>query len=149
MHFDMAFGEFGVSGGPRFPIYIGSVAGTFHFNAVNRMLFGVEAEYNTGIYHLINHLSAGTDKAYAKNQAARFMFFVADEFVFGDFGILLQTGVYFKRKDRIPGIVYNKLAVRYYFPPVGKPKTQFFGSIYLKTHLSVAEHIGIGMGANF
>jgi len=148
MHLDLAFGEFGASGGSRFPVYIGSVAGTFHFNRVNRMLFGLEAEYNTGVYHLINHLTASPDKDYARNQATRFMFFVADEFIFGDFGILLQTGVYFKQKDRLPSRIYNKLAIRYYFPPVGKPKTQFFGAIYLKTHLSVAEFIAIGMGAN-
>lgn len=149
MHLDLAYREFGAIGGPRFPIYIGSVAGTFHFNRVNRMLLGLELEYNTGVYHLVNHLSANSDKDYARNQATRLMFFVADEFLFGDIGILLQAGFYFKQKDRLPGRVYNKLSLRYYFPPVGKPKTQFFGAIYLKTHLSVAEFIAIGMGANF
>ena len=148
MHLDLAYGEFGAAGGPRFPIYIGSVAGTFHFNRVNRMLFGLEAEYNTGVYHLINHASANSDKDYARSQARRVMFFVADEFLFGDFGILVQAGFYFKQKERLAGKIYNKLAVRYYFPPLGKPKTQFFAAIYLKTHISVAEYIAIGMGAN-
>lgn len=148
VHFDLGFRENNASGGPRYPIYIGSVAGVFHFNAVNRMLAGVEVEYNAGVYHSLFNSAANADPAYAKNQATRYMVFIADEFVFGDFGILLQAGIYIKKKERTAGTIYNRLSVRYYLPPIGKPATQFYAAVYLKSHLSVAEYIAFGIGAS-
>ncbi len=150
VHFDIAFREFQQSGGPRYPIYMASAAGVFHFNLVNRMLVGFEIEYNVGAYHYWNHLLSGLEKKELQQEATRYMFFVADELLFGDIGVLLQTGFYIKTgKNTNPFIMYNKLSVRYYFPPIGKPATQFYAAVYLKSHKSVAEYIALGIGASF
>jgi hypothetical protein len=149
IHMDIGFRENNATGGPSYPIYIGSAAGVFHFNAVNRMLAGVEIEYNTGVYHNIFNSASNSDPAHAKNQSTRYMVFLADEFMFGNFGVLLQMGIYIKRKERTAGSIYNRLSVRYYLPPIGKPATQFYVATYLKSHLSVAEYVAFGIGANF
>ncbi|MGK0389008.1 MAG: hypothetical protein ACI94Y_001742 [Maribacter sp.] len=148
VHMDIGFRENNASGGVRYPIYIGSAAGVFHFNAVNRMLAGVEIEYNTSVYHSIFNSAANSDPAHAKNQATRYMFFLADEFMFGNFGVLLQAGIYIKKKEKTVGSIYNRLSVRYYLPPIGKPATQFYVAVHLKSHLSVAEYAAFGIGAS-
>ncbi len=148
MHFDMAYKEFATYGGPRYPIYIGSLGTVFHFNAVNRMVFGFEAEYNVGVYHYIDHLFSDKPTSELNKAASRFMFFVADEIMLGKFGIYLQLGIYIHKGEATPGLIYNKLSLRYYLPPVGKPATQFFALVYLKNHTSVAEYIGFGFGAH-
>ncbi len=148
MHFDLAYREFAESGGPRFPVYIGSVGAVFHFNAVNRMVFGFDAEYNQGMYHYVNHIYSHQPPKKLKKDASRLMFFVADEFMFGDFGVFLQTGIYLHKGEGISSSIYNKLSVRYYLPPIGKPATRFFVAVYLKNHLAVAEYISFGMGAH-
>ena len=146
VHMDIGFRENNASGGPRYPIYIGSAAGVFHFNAVNRMLAGVEVEYNMGVYHNLFNSAANSDPAYAKNQATRYMVFVADEFMFGNFGVLVQIGIYIKKKERTAGSIYNRLSVRYYLPPIGKTTSQFYVAGYLKSHLSIAEYAAFGVG---
>ncbi len=148
MHFDLAYREFGESGGARFPVYIGSAGGVFHFNAVNRMHFGLEAEYNVGVFHYIDHLYSDMEEKELRKESSRLMFYLADELMFGNFGVYLQVGFYIHQGDQVPLFLYNKLSVRYYLPPVGKPKTRFFAAVYLKNHLAVAEYIAFGMGAH-
>ncbi len=148
VHFDLAYREYGKSGGPRYPIYVLSSSGMFHFNAVNRMHLGLEMEYNSGVYHFLKHSSLNPDLQYAKQQSYRTMVFAAHEFTMGDVGMYILLGTYLQSKEQIPGRIYNKLSARYYFKPVGKPATRFFVAVYLKSHLSVAEYLAFGVGAS-
>ncbi|MCB0624999.1 MAG: hypothetical protein KDC43_14065, partial [Saprospiraceae bacterium] len=78
----------------------------------------------------------------------RWMVFLADEFLFGSLGVMLQAGYYVSPKSvLISKPIYSKLGIRYYLPAVGKPATQFYAGIYLKAHAFTAEYIGLGMGA--
>ncbi len=149
MHLDLAYREYQESGGPRYPIYIGSVAGSFALNKVNRVLLGLEIEKNVGIYFFQRHLDPSTSEKQLRSDSRKIMVFAADEFLFGNVGVLLQLGTYIHRGEQAPFSVYNKLSVRYYLPPVGKPTTRFYGAIYLKSHISVAEYIAFGFGASF
>lgn len=149
IHFDLAYKSIGGFGGIRYPVYIGSAALTYEPNAVNRFFLGLEMEYNSSVYHYIINGTTNFDEEYAKSQSRRYMIFFADEFLFGNFGLLLQGGFYLVKKERVPSIFYNKLSMRYYFSPVGKPATKFFAAVYLKSHLSSAEYLAFGIGASF
>jgi hypothetical protein len=115
---------------------------------VNRAILGLEGEYNVGAYHFHQHITLGNDPQQLRRDASRLAVFLADELMFGDISILLLTGFYIHRGERTLYFMYNKLSVRYYFPPAGKPTTRFFAGVYLKSHLSTAEYISLGIGAS-
>ena len=148
VHFDMGFKETTVPGGPKAPIYVGSVAGMYRLSKVNHLQFGVDYEYHKSIYLFSLHSFTFFDKQEARQGATRWGVFLADEFLFGNISVYLQAGYYISNASILkPWEIYNKLAIRYYLPPVGKPATRFYGSIYLKSHKIVAEYIAIGIGA--
>lgn len=145
MHYDMAFREYNRDKKLR-PIQILSLAATYHLSKYNRGLAGIEIEKNKGIEETLQ--SWGWETNEARKESIRYMFFLADEIIYGDVSVLLQTGVYFRKKEMTLEQVYFKLSARYYLPPIGTSKTQFFFGMYLKSHFSVAEYIALGFGAN-
>lgn len=145
MHYDMAFREYNRSKKLR-PIQIYSLAATYHFSPYNRAMIGVELEKNKGVEELL--INEGWETQKAKQESRRYMFFLADEILYGNVGILLQAGAYFKQKEQTLEPVYFKLSARYYLPPIKATQTQFFLGVYLKSHFSVAEYIALGAGVN-
>ena len=150
IHFDLALREFISYGGPKYPIYIGSIAAVYHFNKVNHLLLGIEYEFNKAVYNFGLHTFDFDSEATARRGATRWMIFLADEFLMGNFGILLQAGIYISKSSfLIPFPIYNKIGIRYYFPPIEKLKTQFYLSSSLKSHKINAAYIAFGIGARF
>ncbi|MEL6864323.1 MAG: acyloxyacyl hydrolase [Bacteroidota bacterium] len=148
VHMDLAFQEFISIGGPRFPIYIASVGALYSLNKVNRLGFGVEYEYKKAIFEFGLHTYDFGSEREARRRASRYMLYVSDEFLFGPVGITLQIGAYISRNSfLVDAPIYNKLSTRFYLPPWGKPKTQLYFGIYLKSHYVRAEYIALGMGA--
>lgn len=149
LHAGMAFSEIMAIGGPRFPTTITSLGGAYYINDYHRILLGIEHEFNQGVYDFGRSTYYFRNRSQAILGAQRWMIFLADELCFGAFSILLQVGVYWKGKSAFLSFpVYNRLGLRYYLPPIGKPKTQFFLGIYLKSHRFSAEHIALGLGAS-
>ena len=145
----LAYREYISSQGPRYPIYLMSVAGTYTLTKHNTLSAGIDVEYNKAVYEFAVHTFA-FDRATSRKKAYRAMFFVADEFRFGDLGLGLQLGGYVTPNSYLlPFPITTKLSVRYYFKPIGKPATRFYLGTYMKSHLIVAEHIGFGAGAAF
>lgn len=150
LHFGLALREMISYGGPKYPIYIGSAAGVYHFNKVNRLLVGVEYEFNQAVYRFGLHTFDFDSATAAQRGATRWMIFVADEFMIGRIGILLQAGIYVSKSSFLtPFPIYNKIGIRYYFPAIGKPKTNLYVGTYLKSHKIDAAYIAFGMGAMF
>ena len=148
LSFDLAFKESSTPGGPKQPIYIGAVAGTFKLNEFNHLYLGLGYEYHRSVYNFALHTYAFDTRKEARQGATRWMVFLADEFLFGSLGVMLQAGYYVSPKSvLISKPIYSKLGIRYYLPAVGKPATQFYVGIYLKAHAFTAEYIGLGMGA--
>lgn len=148
MHFDLAFRETIVPGGPRYPTYIGSLAATYMINAGNRFHLGIDYEFNKAVYVFGLHTFDFNTEEEARIGASRLMVFIGDEFHYGNWSTFLQLGYYlgdFSFLKLFP--IYNKLSIRYYLPPVGRPKTRFFAGVYLKSHLINAEYISFGFGA--
>ncbi len=145
----LAHREYISSQGPRYPIYTVSVAGTYTLSKHNIVSAGIDVEYNKAIYEFAVHTFA-FDEPTSRKKAYRAMAFIANEFRFGDLGLGLQLGGYITPGSYLlPFPITTKLAVRYYFKPIGKPATRFYLGTYMKSHLIVAEQIGFGGGAVF
>ena len=137
-------------GGPRYPIYIFGVRGKYYLNRVNRLIAGFEYEQNRAIYDFTLHTYIALTRSDARKRASRLMFVVGDEFLFGSLSITLQAGVYLGKFSYLkPGFIYTKFATRYYLPSKGILKHNMFLEVALKTHLTVAEYISLGVGVNF
>lgn len=151
VHLDIAYRESMVSRGPRYPVYIASLSGMYHWTKVNRFMFGAEYEQHTDVKNFALFIGKYKTEREATFHASRVMAFVGNEFLFGPWSFSVQTGVYINNKDWfLSGYrMYNKLGMRYYLPPIGKPQTRFYAGIYMKAHRIVAEYIGMGMGASF
>lgn len=151
VHTELAFTETSIPGGPRYADYIASMAGVYHVNKVNRIMLGLEYEQNKNIYAFALQSTHAMTRDEAFRQASRYSVYVADELMYGRVSILLQVGFYVATKKSlfIPDFWYDKLGLRWYFPPIGRPSTQFYAGIYLKAHRISAEYLAIGGGAIF
>lgn len=146
-HAGLALKEYFATGGPQYPVYIGSLAGLYQVSRINRFYLGIEYEFNKGVY-TFSKLNWQHNSENERNWAAsRIMAFVGEEFLFGDWAILLQAGTYLGNFGLlIPFPVYTKLAIRYYLPPLPKQRARFFGGVYMKSHMITAEYISVGLG---
>lgn len=146
-HTGLAFKEYFAVGGPQYPIYMGSLAGLYQLSRVNRLYLGVEYEFNQGVYtfsKLSWQHNSDNDRFWA---SSRVMAFLGEEFLFGDWALLLQAGTYLGNVGLlIPKPVYTKLAIRYYLPPLQKHRARFFSGVYMKSHMITAEYISFGVG---
>jgi Lipid A 3-O-deacylase (PagL) len=151
MHAGMTYVEPGVLRGPRYPFYFMSIGGLYRTSKVNQVLLGFDYEYDKSTYYWSLHSATVFTEEDANKAASRWSVFVADEIFFGNFSFWAQTGYYLNHKTAISltAIWYNKIGLRYHFPPIGRPKTRFFVGSYLKTHRVAAEYMGLGFGASF
>jgi Lipid A 3-O-deacylase (PagL) len=151
MHAGMTYVEPGVLRGPRYPFYFLSVGGVYRTSKVNQVLLGLDFEYDKSTYYWSLHTATVFTEADANRGASRWSIFVADEIFFGNFSFWAQMGYYLNNKTALSltAVWYNKIGLRYHFPPIGKPKTRFFVGSYLKTHRIAAEYMGLGFGASF
>ena len=148
----LAYVEYIIFDGPRYPVWILSGGGTYAFNKANRLVVGFDREYNRSVYAWGLHSTAFPDEATARWGATRWAGFVADEFLFGDFGVQLQAGFYLGHKSINQYVLqpyYEKLIVRYYFPGLFGTAARPHVGIYLKAHKVVAEFISVNVGAAF
>jgi len=144
-HFALGYRERIVSGGPSYPVYVGSVGALYYLNRVNRLIGGVEYEFNEGAYAFGTHVGEFESEKEARQESSRIMVYVADEFLFGNWSVTVLAGAYTGSFYQVGFPIYNKLITRYYFPPIAD-KVQMHVGLYLKSHIVIAEYIGIGVG---
>ncbi|MFN8304467.1 MAG: acyloxyacyl hydrolase [Saprospiraceae bacterium] len=140
--------EYAVIDGPKYPVWVFSAAGHFHFNQVNRALLGFDYENNVAVYRWAWHVGDFERRRDARQAAQRFALFVADEFLFGSIGVQLQTGYYVGRPINQFTFAnwYSKLTSRYYLPPIGHTRLRPQVGVSLKAHKAVAEYIAFNVG---
>ena len=143
--------EYGVFDGPKYPVWAGSAAGYYHFNRVNRLLLGVDYEYNKAILEFGLQSGEYESESEAQRAATRLAFFVADEFLFGSIGIQLQMGRYVGKgmNQYVLKQNYSKLTIRAYLPQLFGSTLQPHLGITLKAHATTAEYIAFNAGLVF
>lgn len=135
--------------GPKYPIYSASLAVVRQLNAVNRLSVGFLFEQNQAAAEFGLRAGSFSSLTEALQASQRKILFAEEEFLFGAFGIVLESGVYVQRGYFMDKTLYNRLGLRFYAPPIGKPKTRFHTGIYLKAHRVTAEQFSIQCGALF
>jgi hypothetical protein len=133
--------------GPKYPIYIETIAGMYERNPSTRWYVGMDYEQNRAVYEFSLHALNVHTAAEARLEATRFAPFLAHEQWFGNTSIYLQTGTYVGNFYTKPGAWFNKLGLRYYAPSWKGMRA--FGGVYLKAHRFTAEYGSIGMGLDW
>lgn len=147
-HLSLAFVEQALPGGPKYPVYIASLGGIYRLSKAQQIIIGTELEYHLSDYYFLLRSTEANDEKTARNAARRHLIFVADEFFFWPFSLVLQAGTYLDTDYQYNfGKIYTKLSTRYYFKPFGKPKTRIYAGVHLKAHKLAAEYISLGIGA--
>lgn len=143
--------EYGVFDGPQYAVWAGSAAGLYHFNRVNRMLLGVDYEFNRAIYAYGLQAADFENEEEARKGATRLAVFVADEFLFGCIGIQLQLGRYVGKEmnQYVLKRNYSKLTMRVYMPALFGSTLRPQLGISLKAHAATAEYIALNAGCAF
>ncbi len=143
--------EYAVFDGPRYPIWIFTAAGHFHFNRANRVLLGLDYERNQAVYQWAWHVGNFETRSDARLASQRLAVFLGEEFLFGGIGVQLQAGYYVgdtMNQFTLAGW-YSKLTTRYYFPEIGKTNLRPQIGVSLKAHKAVAEYIAFNVGFAF
>lgn len=150
LEYSLGYRESSAIGGPRYPIKVYSIAGVYNINRVNRVFFGADYEFNRAIYVFGTNVFAFNSEREAFWGSSRVTFFLADEFVFGNFGLSLQAGAYLGDFSyQVPRPIYFKLIGRYYVPVLKRPNVRTFAGIVLKSHFSIAEYFAMNVGLEF
>lgn len=141
--------EYNAYDGPRYAVWMGSAAAVYAWRRTNRLLMGIDYEYNQAVYAWGLHSTLFRDEQEARLGATRLAVFLADEFRFGALGIQVHTGVYtgrqrLNRQTLTP--VFNKLMVYRYFTLHSAAGVRAFGGISLKAHRNIAEYIAVSVG---
>ena len=148
LHGGLAFVEQSLPGGPKYPVYIASLGGIYRLSKANQLLLGTEIEYHSADYYFLLRSTEASSEKIASQAASRHLVFVAEEFFFWPFSIMLQAGTYLDTDfDYRFGKIFTKLTSRYYFPEMYKTRVRFYGGVQLKAHKFAAEYISFGVGA--
>jgi Lipid A 3-O-deacylase (PagL) len=144
--------EFSVPDGPKYPIRMATLAATYHLTRTNRLMVGLDGEFNRAIYFWGLHTyNIFDNEREARTGATRLALWVGDEVRYGPIGIHLQYAWYIGSaiNREVPERRYAKTGVRYYFPALFRSSVRPNAGLYLKTHRFTAEYISINAGFAF
>lgn len=148
LKFSTGFQEVRTYGGPRYPLYIGTVNYAYYTSITNKILAGANVEFSQAAYDFIEY--HGNTFRYSQAVSAfNASLFAGDEIMMGRVGMFFIVGVYvFNPRRDFPA--YTKIGANYYFAAVGKEKTtKFFIGSNLKSHLFVAQFYEMSAGICF
>ena len=149
--------------GPKYPIYIGSLFITKKFGYINKVQFGLEGYYNTGVYDFITAHKTYTD--HEKQKSSALIMILGHEFLLAHFSLLAQGGIYLYNpfykdeytlfyngdtKAKIKTIITAKIGMQYYLKDATKhDHNQLYIGCYIKTNFGQAEFFETGLGYQF
>ncbi len=149
--------------GPKYPIYLASVAISKMYSPINKVSVGLEAWYNKGVYDFIVSQEFYDDDRHKKAMAACVT--LGHEFLFGKFGILTTGGIYFYNpfykdrleadgkagiKDQLKSYIPARLGVQYHLKNTHyNDKNNLFFGLYIKSNFGQADFLESGFGMTF
>ena len=144
----MAYTSAYTSGGPLYPVYIASGFVSRRWISRNKMFAGLDYAYYPSVYAYLrnNQLDPGQEREHSYKTAV----FAGNEFLLGRVGVVLQLGYYLKQAAIRNDPFYEKIGGHFYIVQKEHgPIKEFFLSVFLKTHETVAELGEIGLGFGF
>ncbi len=131
-----------VPGGPRYPVYITSLAVSRHIGHANLLSVGINYEYNTSIYDFIVNNELFEENRHVR--AMRYAVEIGDEIWINKLAVIGQFGFYLHKLFLTPAFFYNRVGMKYYYWD-----HQLFTGIYLKSHYGTADHLEMAVGFRF
>lgn len=144
-----AWVEYIVVDGARHPVWSASGMATWRLGRANRLMLGVDWEFNRSVYAWGLQTTAFDAEAEARRGATRWAVKLADEFLFGRLGVAYETGFYVGGPAINQYVLtrqFSKVAVRYYLPSLPGLGWRPHIGLSLKAHRAVAEYLSINAG---
>jgi Lipid A 3-O-deacylase (PagL) len=135
-------------GGPKYGTYFVNIGGSFALSPYWKVIIGGEYEYNQGVFQFLYQDFIPFDEA--KQKATNTAAYLATDLIFGKLAFRVQTGYYlpFPALSEINSPFYFKINFNVYPFPSHCSVRPYVG-VLLKSHLEVAQHMGIVSGVSF
>jgi Lipid A 3-O-deacylase (PagL) len=140
--------EYGTGDGPLLPIYTGAIFGTYIYKQKHKFLFGIDYELNGKTLTFIRTTKQATNNEIL--DASYICAVVGNEFLFGNFSIPVQVGVYVNSAYLQSTKTYNKFGL-FYYPYLHKKqygRGMYLGTL-LKTNAFNADFLEMNIGYSF
>lgn len=158
------FHEFGdaikPTGGPKYPIYNGSLYLSKRYGRISNVHLGVHVNYYASFYDFI--VQQEIYESAQRLRAFTGLVFIGHEFIIGHFGLITQLGIYvynpfYKKLQKLQGVSSwakqhnsNKLGVQYYFlNPMKTTRNNVYVGLYLKSNFGQADFAELSVGCAF
>ena len=146
-HVGLAFTERLPAGGPTYLVYIINAGIQKQVSLKNKAGVGLEYEYNEEVHDfLVNQEIFEENTVW---DASRLQVYLYDEFLFNKIGLSAQLGYYVHAPFTTSSSYTFKLGLHYYWLNHYEHTDQFYVAAYLKSHLSVAQYVEVGVGYVF
>jgi hypothetical protein len=134
--------------GPKYPVYGASFSVYYRMHRFNRFYLGADAERNQAIFAWHYHAAGGAEADKIRDGADRRGLFIANEWLFDQFSIYIQSSRYIgsKYNSWTRGNGYNKLAIRYFLPVGASARVRPHLGVQMKAHKVAAEFIAVSVG---
>lgn len=135
-------------GGPKYGTYFVNVGGSYALSPYWKVIVGGEYEYNQGVFQFYYQDFIPTDEA--KQKATNSAAYLATDLIFGKLAFRVQSGYYlpFPALSEINTPFYFKINFNVYpFPSHWSVKP--YVGVLLKSHIEVAQYMGIVSGVSF
>lgn len=146
----VGFKEANATGNPEKPSYIISGYASKRMWSKDKLYAGIDYAYHESTYDFLKTyaINVGHEMGHSWDGT----FFVGNEFILGDIGILTQVGYYYRltylRYGNDP--LNEKFGLKYYLIKQERGiLKEMFVSAVLTTHMAVAEYAEFGVGAGF
>ncbi len=135
-------------GGPKYGTYFVNVGGSYALSPYWKIIVGGEYEYNQGVFQFYYQDFIPTDEA--KQKATNTAAYLATDLIFGKLAFRVQSGYYlpFPALSEINTPFYFKINFNVYPFPSHWPMKPYVG-VLLKSHIEVAQYMGIVSGVSF
>lgn len=140
--------EYSFTGGSKYASYFINVGGTYKISPYFKVILGGEYEYNQSIFQFYYQDFDPAD--IARQKATKTAIYGAGDLMFGRFTLRLQTGKY------LPLPALSEISAPMYFklncivaPFPTHWSVQPYVGVLLKSHVAVAQYLGIFTGCRF
>ena len=135
-------------GGPKYGTYFVNIGGSFALSPYWKLILGGEYVYNQGVFQFLYQDFIPLDEA--KQKATNTAIYLATDLIFGRLAFRMQAGYYlpFPSLSERSAPYYFKVNFNVYPFPNHWTVKPYVG-VLLKSHVAVAQHMGIVSGISF
>jgi len=138
----MAYREFKLIGGPKFPVKILSLELGYHYHPYKLIRFGIEAEHHRLASYFAAHTEIKPDIHSAWALGTRLQFFVGHEWLVGNLGLEARLGYQVLQSSLLSNVpLFTRLSLQYYLKLPCIKDLWLAPGLALKSHYATAEYM--------